>query len=138
MVDLKVFAKTVEHEVYEQIDGLTKLNAFKDAKIRIMPDTHSGKGCVIGFTADLGGKVIPNIVGVDVGCGVLVVSLGKCDLTEEQLSQLDKFIHENIPHGFDVNDNDNTVYFNELEDLKMYDHLKNIQRIYASLGTLGG
>ena len=54
----------------EQINTLLSQDAFKDCKVRIMPDVHAGKGCVIGFTADLGNKVIPNIVGVDIGCGM--------------------------------------------------------------------
>lgn len=54
MSDLKVFAKTVEQEVFDQLDQLMSVDVFKDSKVRIMPDTHAGKGCVIGFTADLG------------------------------------------------------------------------------------
>lgn len=65
-MDLKIFAKTVEQEVHDQLNKLFSVNAFKDAKVRIMPDTHSGKGCVIGFTAKLGDKVIPNLAGVSI------------------------------------------------------------------------
>lgn len=68
MSNLKVYAKTIEDEALEQINTLLSQDAFKDCKVRIMPDVHAGKGCVIGFTADLGNKVIPNIVGVDIGC----------------------------------------------------------------------
>lgn len=53
-MSLKIFASTVEQEVYDQLNKLLSIDAFKDAKVRIMPDTHAGKGCVIGFTADLG------------------------------------------------------------------------------------
>lgn len=134
----KVFTSVIDKESIEQVKALCDNSAFKDSQIRMMPDVHAGAGCVIGFTANLGNKVVPNLVGCDIGCGVLVVSLGKCDLTEEQLNQLDEFIRENIPHGFDVNDDDHIVHFDELQDLKMYDHLKNVQRIHASLGTLGG
>ena len=67
-MDVKVFAKTVEQEVYDQLNKLMSVDVFKDAKVRIMPDTHAGKGCAIGFTANLGDKVVPNLVGVDVGC----------------------------------------------------------------------
>ena len=79
MSNLKVYAKTIEDEALEQINTLLSQDAFKDCKVRIMPDVHAGKGCVIGFTADLGDKVIPNIVGVDIGCGMLCVSLGHGD-----------------------------------------------------------
>lgn len=66
MSDLKIFTKNIEQEAVEQINELLNQEAFKDCKVRIMPDVHAGKGCVIGFTADLGDKVIPNIVGVDI------------------------------------------------------------------------
>lgn len=66
MANLKIFAKTVEQEVYDQLNQLLSVDVFKDAKIRIMPDTHAGKGCVIGFTADLGDKVVPNLVGTSI------------------------------------------------------------------------
>lgn len=68
MSDLKIFTDNIEPQALDQIYTLTKQPAFRDCKVRIMPDVHSGKGCVIGFTADLGDKVIPNIVGVDIGC----------------------------------------------------------------------
>ena len=66
--NLKIFTENIEGEALNQIHCLLKQEPFKDCKIRIMPDVHAGKGCVIGFTADLGEKVIPNIVGVDIGC----------------------------------------------------------------------
>ncbi len=66
--DLKIFTKNIEQEAVNQINELLEQEPFKNCKVRIMPDVHSGKGCVIGFTANLGEKVIPNIVGVDIGC----------------------------------------------------------------------
>ena len=68
MRDLKIFTNNIEGEAIEQIYTLLAQEPFKNCKVRIMPDVHAGKGCVIGFTADLGNKVIPNIVGVDIGC----------------------------------------------------------------------
>ena len=68
MSDLKIFTDNIEPQALDQIYTLIKQPAFRDCKVRIMPDAHVGKGCVIGFTADLGDKVIPNIVGVDIGC----------------------------------------------------------------------
>lgn len=138
MADLKIFAKTVEQEVHRQIDELVKLKAFENAKIRIMPDTHAGKGCVIGFTADLGDKVIPNIVGCDVGCGVLVVNLGKVEFNDSKLSELDKFIRENIPSGLSVNDSKHTIKFDRLKDLRMYDSLRKVEHLHSSICSLGG
>lgn len=64
--DLKIFTANIEEEAVEQIELLLKQEPFEKCKVRIMPDVHAGKGCVIGFTADLGDKVIPNIVGVDI------------------------------------------------------------------------
>lgn len=66
--DVKFFATTVEDECRQQVETLASCPAFEGAKIRIMPDCHSGKGCVIGFTANLGDKVVPNVIGVDLGC----------------------------------------------------------------------
>ena len=76
MSNIKIFAKTIEETARQQIEQFASLEAFKNSKIRVMPDVHSGAGCVIGFTADLGDKVIPNVVGVDIGCGMLAVNLG--------------------------------------------------------------
>lgn len=88
MSNLKIFTKNVEQEAVDQIELLLAQDAFKDCKVRIMPDVHAGKGCVIGFTADLGEKVIPNIVGVDIGCGMLCVSLGQTDIDFEKLETI--------------------------------------------------
>ena len=138
MSDLKVFAKTVEQEVFDQLGQLMSVDVFKDSKVRIMPDTHAGKGCVIGFTADLGDKVVPNLVGVDIGCGMYVVNMGKLDMSDDKLSELDKFIHEYIPSGFDINDEDNCVGFDKLQDLKVFQSLKHIDRLQRSVCSLGG
>ena len=71
MKNLKIFTNNIEQEAIDQINTLLNQPAFENCKVRIMPDVHAGAGCVIGFTADLGDKVIPNIVGVDIGCGML-------------------------------------------------------------------
>lgn len=73
MSDIKIFADSPETEAVRQIYELAKQEAFKDSKIRIMPDVHAGKGCVIGFTADLGDKIIPCIVGIDACCGMISI-----------------------------------------------------------------
>lgn len=138
MSDLKIFAKTVEQEVHDQLKQLMSVNVFRDAKVRIMPDTHAGKGCVIGFTADLGDKVVPNLVGVDVGCGCYVVNMGKSDLFNLRLAELDKFIHENIPSGMSANDTAHIVGFEDLDKLHMMRELRNIEHLHASVGSLGG
>lgn len=134
MKNLKIFTKNIEQEAIDQIDELLNQEAFKNSKIRIMPDVHAGKGCVIGFTGDLGDKVIPNIVGVDIGCGMLCVELGNIDL---DLEKLDEVIREYVPSGFDVH-NERKYKFIELEQLKCYRELKDAKRLERSIGTLGG
>lgn len=134
--NLKVFAKTVEPEVYGQLYRLLSLDAFRDAKIRIMPDTHAGMGCVIGFTAALGDKVVPNLVGVDIGCGMYVQNLGHVDIN---FPALDKFIREHIPSGSCVNEvQGSRVEFPELKDMRMCKHLRNVEHLQSSIGSLGG
>ena len=75
MSNLKIFTENIEYDALNQIYQLIKQPSFENCKVRIMPDVHAGAGCVIGFTADLGDKVIPNIVGVDIGCGMLTIEL---------------------------------------------------------------
>lgn len=133
-MNLKIFTKNIEEQAINQINELLDQEAFKDSKIRIMPDVHTGKGCVIGFTGNLGDKVIPNIVGVDIGCGMLCVELGNIDL---DLERLDKIIREYVPSGFEVHD-ERKYKFLELQDLKCYRELKDTKRLERSIGTLGG
>lgn len=73
----KIFTDNIEESASQQILALCNQSFVDGCKIRIMPDVHAGTGCVIGFTANLGNKVIPSIVGVDIGCGMLVAELGK-------------------------------------------------------------
>ena len=134
MSDLKIFTDNVEQEAVNQIYELLKQEPFKECKVRIMPDVHAGKGCVIGFTADLGDKVIPNIVGVDIGCGMLCVKLGKIDL---DLEKLDKIIHEVIPAGRNIREQRLTE-FSKINDLYCLRELKETKKFNRAIGTLGG
>ncbi len=95
-----VFNDNVDEESYRQIQEFCNQEIFSGTRIRIMPDVHAGKGCVIGYTADLGEKVVPNLIGLDIGCGILVTRLGRLDL---KYDKLDKFIRQKIPHGFKRN-----------------------------------
>lgn len=133
MSDLKIFTDNIEPEALNQIYTLIKQPAFADCKVRIMPDVHAGKGCVIGFTADLGDKVIPDIVGVDIGCGMLCCEIGKIDIDYEKL---DSVIREHIPAGRAVRDEE--INFLQLEDLYCKGQLRNMEWLKCSLGTLGG
>jgi len=133
-ITAKIFTNNIEQSAIEQIKELCNQEFVKGCKIRIMPDCHSGAGCVIGFTANLGDKVIPNIVGVDIGCGMLVVSLGKIKL---DLKQVDDIIHNHIPAGREVHQS-RIVRFPLLQELYCYRELKDTKRIERSIGTLGG
>ena len=136
MADLKIFTENIEQEALNQIYTLVKQPAFSDCKIRIMPDVHAGAGCVIGFTADLGEKVIPNIVGVDIGCGMLTTNLGNIDIDFERL---DKIIREYVPSGRKVHEEENTPVASDIvEKLHCKEQLKNIKKKKRSCGTLGG
>lgn len=134
MSDLKIFTKNIEAEALNQIDTIIRQPAFANCKIRIMPDVHAGKGCVIGFTADMGNKVIPNIVGVDIGCGMLTVKLSQKDV---DLKKLDEFIRKYIPNGRGVHEG-RKVKFDALLNLHCYRELKDTRRLERSIGTLGG
>jgi len=134
MRNVKIFTNNIEQEATDQLELLLNQRAFADCKIRIMPDVHAGKGCVIGFTGNLGEKVIPNIVGVDIGCGMLCVELGNIELN---LEALDKIINEQIPSGMNVHE-ERKVRFEKLQELKCYRELKDSRRLERSIGTLGG
>lgn len=134
MENLKIFTSNIEQQALDQINLLLEQESFKNCKVRIMPDVHAGAGCVIGFTGNLGDKVIPNIVGVDIGCGMLCVELGDIDIDYEKL---DKVIRQYIPNGMNVRDKVSHSF--DLTRLICYPFLKNKDNwLNKSLGTLGG
>ena len=146
MKNLKIFTDNIEQEAINQINTLMEQPAFSDCKVRIMPDVHAGAGCVIGFTADLGDKVIPNIVGVDIGCGMLTAELGRIDgsdssivdyVTDIDYEKLDNVIRTCIPSGRNVHEEVKDVFL-ELKKLRCYSKLKNVDWLDRSMGTLGG
>lgn len=146
MKNLKIFTDNIEQEAIDQINTLIEQPAFSDCKVRIMPDVHAGAGCVIGFTADLGDKVIPNIVGVDIGCGMLTVELGRINesynsivnyVTDIDYEKLDNVIRTCIPSGRNVHEEVKDVFL-ELKNLRCYNKLKNVDWLDRSMGTLGG
>ena len=132
--EAKVFTDNIEGEAIDQLEELCNQPFVEGCKVRIMPDTHAGSGCVIGFTADLGDKVIPNIVGVDIGCGMLTIDLG---INEIDLEKLDDIIHKYIPSGQNVHEG-RVVRYPRLQELHCYRDLKNTKRIERSIGSLGG
>jgi len=135
MGDLKIFTENIEGKALDQIYNLIKQPAFADCKIRIMPDVHAGAGCVIGFTADLGDKVIPNIVGVDIGCGMNVSELGHIDIDFEKL---DGVIRKYVPSGKNVCEQETEQANNIISNLCCKDMLKNESHLKRSIGSLGG
>lgn len=128
----KVFAKTFEEEAAMQVMDLCNSSAYLDSKIRIMPDAHAGKGCVIGTTMTIKDKVTPNLVGVDIGCGMLCVKLMPKKLS---LKEIDGFITNKIPHGHAVRKS--AIRYFDLTGLKCIDSV-NVERAQLSIGTLGG
>lgn len=146
MKDLKIFTDNIEQAALDSIEEFMSLDAFKDSKVRIMPDVHAGKGCVIGFTATIGDKVIPNVVGVDIGCGMLCAKLDKQyeDLFGVDYAGIDKVIRESVPYGNRVH-TDETISLHEysisrhyIDELRCKDKLNDIDRLYRSMGSLGG
>ena len=132
--DIKIFTDNIELECLKQTEELLEQKAFKDCKIRLMPDTHAGKGAVIGFTADLGNKIIPNIVGVDIGCGISCITLGKIDIN---LKWLDEGIYKEVPSGRECFE-DTRTKFELMKELKCWRELKDSKKFNRQIGTLGG
>lgn len=130
----KVFTDNLEPSCEEQIRTMLDQPAFSGAQVRIMPDCHAGASCVIGFTANLGDKVIPNIVGVDIGCGMLTLELGKIDI---DLPRFDAVVRERIPHGRDIHPG-RKMKFEALKDLTCRRELASAKYAERALGTLGG
>lgn len=130
----KVFVDELEEGAKDQILTLLDQKFVEGSNVRIMPDVHQGKGSVIGFTAHMGDKIIPNIVGVDIGCGMLTVELGNKHI---DLERLDEVITKNIPSGRNVH-SERKYKFDKLEDLHVLRDLRDTRRIIRSIGSLGG
>ena len=126
------YAKVVEDEAIEQIRRMCDYDFTKNSKIRIMPDVHAGKGCTIGTTMTVTDKVVPNIVGVDIGCGMYTVNLGKGDI---DFAKLDEAAHF-VPSGMNIWEGRQEKF--DLQELRCYRSLKNTKWLERSLGTLGG
>lgn len=126
------YAKVVEDEAIEQIRRMCDYPMTEGSKIRIMPDVHAGKGCTIGTTMTIKDKAVPNVVGVDIGCGMYTVNLGKQAIDLEKLDMAAFY----IPYGRDVWEG--RVEKFDITGLKCYRQLKDAKRLERSLGTLGG
>ena len=129
--DVKIFTDNIEDCALEQIKELLSIDVFADRKIRIMPDVHSGKGCTIGTTMTIIDKAVPNIVGVDIGCGMYTVKLGNAEI---DFAKLDEAAHY-VPSGMHVWEGRQERF--DLQSLRCYRSLKNTKWLERSLGTLG-
>ncbi|MCQ1529347.1 RtcB family protein [Lutispora saccharofermentans] len=130
-----VYTENIEPGAVGQIETLCSQEFAKGSVIRIMPDVHSGAGCTIGTTMTIEDKVVPNLVGVDIGCGMEVIKLEDRHI---ELQKLDKLIYEKIPSGFNIRDKEHS--FNDeidLSQLKCKGEV-NLIRARRSIGTLGG
>lgn len=126
------YAKVVEEEAIEQIRRMCDYEFTQGSQIRIMPDVHAGKGCTIGTTMTVIDKAVPNIVGVDIGCGMYTVNLGKGEIDFEKLDAAAHF----VPSGMDVWQGRQEKF--DLTELRCYRELRNTKWLERSLGTLGG
>jgi tRNA-splicing ligase RtcB len=126
------FASVVEPRAVAQIRRMCDYDFTEGAKVRIMPDVHAGKGCTIGTTMTVTDKAVPNVVGVDIGCGMYTVNLGKGDIDLEKLDEAAHF----VPPGMHVWDCEQEVF--DLTSLRCYSRLKKLNWLKCSLGTLGG
>lgn len=126
------YATVIEDEAIEQIRRMCDYEMTENSKIRIMPDVHAGRGCTIGTTMTIHDKVVPNVVGVDIGCGMYTVELGKIEI---DFARVDEAAHF-IPSGMDVWKGRLERF--DLTELRCYRELEHAKRLERSLGTLGG
>ena len=124
------YANVVEEEAIEQIRRMCDYEFAMGSKIRIMPDVHAGKGCTIGTTMTVVDKVVPNIVGVDIGCGMYTVNLGKIDVDFEKLDEAAHF----VPSGMNIWEGRQERF--DLQELRCYRSLKNTKWLERRLSKL--
>lgn len=126
------YAKVVEDEAIMQIQRMCDYEFTEGSRIRIMPDVHAGKGCTIGTTMTVTDKAVPNVVGVDIGCGMYTVNLGKAEIDLEKFDEAAHF----VPSGMHIWEGRQERF--DLQALRCYRNLKNTKWLERSLGTLGG
>lgn len=126
------YAKVVEESAVEQIKTMCDYEPARGSRIRIMPDVHAGAGCTIGTTMTITDKVVPNVVGVDIGCGMYTVKLAEKDIDFEKLDEAAHY----IPSGMNVWEGRLKRF--DLQRLYCFRDLKDTKRLERSLGTLGG
>lgn len=141
-VEVKVFTDLIEETAEKQIIEMANHDITKGSQVRIMPDVHAGKGSTVGTTIKLpenfeDWKVSPNVVGVDVGCGIMMYKLNDKDI---DLIKLDEVVNKFIPAGFNIHNKPQNLEFTEeaLENLSFNVSGNRRERVHQSLGTLGG
>ncbi len=131
----KIFTDQADEDSISQVIQLCNQPFAQGSRIRLMPDIHAGAGCTIGTTMTISDKASPNLVGVDIGCGMEVIQLREKHI---ELQKLDKLIYEKIPSGFHIREETHPFFDEiELEELCCYKSI-NPLRAEKSLGTLGG
>lgn len=126
----KVFTDNIDNETISQLTNLLNQEFVSGSKIRIQPDTHAGRGCVIGTTMTITDKIVPNLVGVDIGCGMRAIKLAEKHL---DLPNLDSVIHKYVPAGFEIHEE--AIATSGVADILAP---INVDKAFKSLGTLGG
>jgi RNA-splicing ligase RtcB len=150
----KVFTDRLDPHTVQQIYGFLNSPAFEGSPIRIMPDVHAGKGAVIGFTSPLNDKVIPNVIGVDIGCGVTAVPLTGVSKGEVDFQSFDDHLREHVPAGFKVRATVNKrlgrLFKQHISDREPWEDFEqavtdlavkigdDVGRTWLSCGSLGG
>ncbi len=131
----KVFTDTIEEVAIEQIKQLCDMAYTEGSKVRIMPDVHAGAGCTIGTTMTIADKIVPNLVGVDIGCGMETIRITNKHI---ELEKLDKLIYAKIPSGMNIRETPHK-YNDEIDltDLRCFKEIHEHRAIH-SIGTLGG
>ena len=127
-----IFAETFESEAYDQIKKLVNFEAYENEKVRIMPDAHAGKGCTVGTTITITDKITPNLVGVDIGCGMLTIKLKNKEI---DFKKLDEIIKTKIPNGFNIHKKAQKKF--DFSNLRCQKHV-DLERAIFSIGSLGG
>ena len=130
--EAKIFTNIVDNESISQVIELLNQPYISGSRVRMMPDIHAGAGCTIGTTMTISDKICPNLVGVDIGCGMYAVNLGQVDIDMEQMDAAAHF----IPSGMNVWEGRKEHF--DLLELRCYRELKDSKRLERSLGTLGG
>ena len=134
----KVFTDSVDEKSFQQIQTLCNQEFTSGTKIRLMPDVHAGAGCTIGTTMTIKDKIVPNLVGVDIGCGMETLCIKADSEVSKNFNgaELDKIIRKNIPSGFNIRKFPHG-FVEEVDWEKIKGHY-NKKRAWLSLGTLGG